>query len=89
MSHHKGTKSIGKKSIQVLQTKVPKNICKGKYAVGKEVGKGAFGKVYKCMDTTTGKAYAVKTVSTKNMTPDNLRGIQVKNKRTYVHPTHP
>lgn len=37
-------------------------VLNGKYRIDKEVGSGAFGKIYKCSHVETGVDYAVKLV---------------------------
>ena len=44
----------------------------GKYTIGKELGAGAFGKVYHATEIATKAEYAIKVESTKNKNPQLL-----------------
>ncbi|KAH7331996.1 hypothetical protein KP509_20G062500 [Ceratopteris richardii] len=47
----------------------------GKYLVGDEIGKGAYGKVYKGLDSENGDFVAIKQVSLENIPPEDLASI--------------
>jgi len=47
----------------------------GGYLVGEEIGKGAFGRVYKGINQRTGNVVAVKEVSLEGIADEDLRGI--------------
>ncbi|KAK9823005.1 hypothetical protein WJX81_005420 [Elliptochloris bilobata] len=46
-----------------------------KYMLGEELGRGAYGQVFKGMDTRTGDCVAIKQLSLGGMSQDNLAGI--------------
>ena len=48
----------------------------GPYKIQKEVGKGAFGRVYKCLDTRTLRVFAIKTITTRNMNAQQKKDVQ-------------
>ena len=73
--HNSHGKKKGKKSNKIDLNRVPE-IIGGCYRVGKEVGKGAFGRVYKCLDITKGTVVAIKTITTKNMNSQQKRDIE-------------
>ena len=75
-SYNVGMKSRkGKKTQKIDLNRVPE-IIGGMYKVGKEVGKGAFGRVYKCLDMSKGTVVAIKTVTTKNMSAQQKKDIE-------------
>lgn len=46
------------------------------YDVGKQIGSGAYSKVYQCSDKATGEAYAVKVVTKSRLKPKDLAALQ-------------
>ena len=48
----------------------------GPYKIQKEIGKGAFGRVYKCLDTRTLRVFAIKTITTRNMNAQQKKDVQ-------------
>ena len=46
------------------------------YILGNEIGKGGFGTVFECQNTETGATVAVKRISTRNLSPEQLSGIE-------------
>lgn len=48
-----------------------------KYMLGDEIGKGAYGRVYKGLDLENGDFVAIKQVSLENIPPEDLASIMV------------
>ena len=48
----------------------------GPYKITKEIGKGAFGRVYKCVDTRSLRIFAMKTITTRNMNAQQKKDVQ-------------
>eukprot|EP01084_Bolivina_argentea_P041771 77106_1 len=48
----------------------------GPYKITREIGKGGFGRVYKCIDTRTLKVFAIKTITTRNLNAQQKKDIQ-------------
>ncbi|CAK9140748.1 unnamed protein product [Ilex paraguariensis] len=49
-----------------------------KYMLGDEIGKGAYGRVYKGLDLENGDTVAIKQVSLENIAQEDLNIIMVK-----------
>ncbi len=49
----------------------------GKQLLGDEIGKGAYGRVYKGLDLENGDFVAIKQVSLENIPPEDLASIMV------------
>jgi serine/threonine protein kinase len=64
-----------------------KNI--GKYVLDKEIGNGAFGTVYKAIDTETGKIWAVKQISKKKINTSQMKGFLEAEMSIMRDITHP
>jgi len=50
----------------------------GKQLLGDEIGKGAYGRVYKGLDLENGDFVAIKQVSLENIPPEDLASIMVR-----------
>lgn len=46
-----------------------------RYKLGEELGRGAYGQVFKCTDITTEETVAIKQISLAGMSQDNLQGV--------------
>jgi serine/threonine protein kinase len=49
-----------------------------KYLLGDEIGKGAYGRVYKGLDLENGDFVAIKQVSLENIPPEDLASIMLE-----------
>jgi serine/threonine protein kinase len=47
----------------------------GRFLIGEELGRGAYGQVFKGMDTTTGDVVAIKQISLSGVSQENLAGV--------------
>eukprot|EP00775_Hariotina_reticulata_P013544 gene13544-13671_t len=47
----------------------------GRFLIGEELGRGAYGQVFKGMDTTTGDVVAIKQISLGGVSQENLAGV--------------
>eukprot|EP01084_Bolivina_argentea_P033987 62869_1 len=67
-------RSTGHNKKMTFVSKPPSKL--GPYKITKEIGKGAFGRVYKCIDTRTLKVFAIKTITTRNMNTQQKKDVQ-------------
>ncbi|PON41705.1 Tyrosine-protein kinase [Parasponia andersonii] len=56
-----------------------------KYMLGDEIGKGAYGRVYKGLDLENGDFVAIKQVSLENIAQEDLNIIMVRNCKILSH----
>jgi serine/threonine protein kinase len=57
---------------------VKANLVAERYERGEELGKGAFGQVFKGTDVKTGEVVAIKEISLSGMSPDRLKDIMLE-----------
>ncbi|KAJ8429021.1 hypothetical protein Cgig2_015000 [Carnegiea gigantea] len=72
-------------SRQTSSSQVPKSkILDNKYVLGDEIGKGAYGRVYKGLDLENGDFVAIKQVSLENIAQEDLNIIMILNHKNIV-----
>ena len=52
-----------------------KSVLSDRFLIGEELGRGAYGQVYKGMDTTTGDIVAIKQISLSGVSQENLQSV--------------
>eukprot|EP01084_Bolivina_argentea_P072804 132168_1 len=60
----------------------------GNYKITKEIGKGAFGRVYKCIDKRNLRVFAIKTITTRNMNAQQKKDVQSEVELLASLPSH-
>jgi serine/threonine protein kinase len=50
----------------------------GRYRVGDKIGRGAFGTVYKALDSESGEFVAIKRISTSHMRPKQVERLKAE-----------
>lgn len=58
-----------------VSTRHPKSVLSDKYMLGEELGRGAYGQVYKGLDTRTGDTVAIKQMSLSGISNSNLQSV--------------
>lgn len=58
-----------------VSTRHPKSVLSDKYMLGEELGRGAYGQVYKGLDTRTGDTVAIKQMSLSGISNNNLQSV--------------
>jgi len=58
-----------------VSTRHPKSVLSDKYMLGEELGRGAYGQVYKGLDTRTGDTVAIKQMSLSGISQENLQSV--------------
>lgn len=58
-----------------VSTRNAKSVLSDKYMLGEELGRGAYGQVYKGLDTRTGDTVAIKQMSLSGISQENLQSV--------------
>lgn len=54
---------------------IKKTVLSDRYLIGEELGRGAYGQVYKGIDMPTSESVAIKQISLAGISADNLQGV--------------